>query len=113
VRRAGTGLLLALAAGGCGKRGDPQPPYPRTPQAAAELHVAQRGNELEVSYVAPTLTTSGFALPMLEVEVLRAQGTGPLDKLAQRRWRDVQPGERVVERSPLPPPGGQSMRIDP
>jgi hypothetical protein len=98
-------LTIALAAHACGKRGEPQPPYPRTPQGATELRVAQRGEELEVSYVAPATTTSGFPLPVLEVELVRADVAGPLDKVARRRWRRVAPGERLVEKTPLPVPG--------
>lgn len=105
MRRAALALALGLAAQACGKRGDPQAPYPRTPQAVTDLRVTQRGGELEVSYVAPRVTTSGFPLPVLEVEVLRAEGAGPLDKLAKRQWRRVAPGERIVETFPLPAPG--------
>lgn len=105
MSRAALALTIALATHACGKRGDPQPPYPRTPQAATELRVAQRGDELEVSYVAPAVTTSGFPLTGLEVELLRADVTGPLDKVARRRWRRVAPGERLVETIPLPAPG--------
>ena len=95
------GALLAA----CGKRGDPQPPLPRTPQAVAELRVAQRGDRLEVSYVAPRLTTGGVALPMVEVELLHAERAGALEQVAQRVTRRAAPGERVVETVPLPAPG--------
>ncbi|HVR70789.1 MAG TPA: fibronectin type III domain-containing protein [Vicinamibacteria bacterium] len=107
MKRAALALALALAAQACGKRGSPLPPHPRTPQPAGELRLAQRGAVLEVSALAPTLTTSGFLLPEpeLELEILRAEVGGPLDKVAHRRWRPVSPGERAAETSPLPAPG--------
>jgi hypothetical protein len=96
------GGLLALPA--CGKRGDPLPPLPIAPQPVRELRVSQRGPELEISYAVPRLTTGGVRLPVLEVELSRAEGEGDFAKLARRDVRRVAPGEVLTERVPLPAP---------
>jgi hypothetical protein len=95
---------------GCGKRGDPLPPLPTTPQPVRELRLAQRGGDLEVTYVAPRLTTGGVRLPVLEVELLRMDGDGDFDKLARPEVRRVAPGETLTERLPLPA-AGTTVRI--
>lgn len=98
-------MTLAVGVLACGKRGDPLPPLPKTPQAVSALRVAQRGAELEVSFLAPRLTTGGARLPVLDVEVLRADGEGDFEKVATRVRHKTAPGERLVLREPLPPPG--------
>ena len=45
-------LPFALTLVACGKRGDPLPPLPVTPQAVTNLKLAQRGDRLEIAYVA-------------------------------------------------------------
>jgi hypothetical protein len=65
---AGCALLAA-----CGKRGDPRPPLRRTPLPVTEFKLAQRGQELEISYVAPRTSTDGARLPLLEVQLLRVE----------------------------------------
>src|SRR5207342_3440965 len=75
--------LVALSLSACGKRGDPLAPLPRTPQPVSGLAVAQRGQNLEVTYVAPRATTGGVALEGLEVEVLRAETEGDFAKVAR------------------------------
>jgi hypothetical protein len=42
---------------------------------------------------------------LLAVEVLRADAEGELEKVGQRRTRQVAPGETLVETETLPPPG--------
>jgi hypothetical protein len=104
-RSAAIPLLAAAVALSCGKRGDPLPPIRRTPQAVADLRLAQRGDRLEVSFTAPRNSTSGARLPVLEAEVLRAEGDGDFQKIARPTRRKVAPGERIVEEGPLPPKG--------
>ena len=101
---------LLLAAPACGKRGEPLPPLPRTPQPVTELRLAQRGAMLELSYVAPRLTAGGARLGVLEVELMRADAPGDFPKVARRTRRRVAPGETLVETEPLPPPGSV-MRV--
>lgn len=98
-------MTLAVGVLACGKRGDPLPPLPKTPQAVSALRVAQRGAELEVSFLAPRLTTGGARLPVLDVEVLRADGEGDFERVATRVRHKTAPGERLVLHEPLPPPG--------
>jgi len=97
--------LVLLALGGCGKRGDPQPPLPRTPQAVAAFTVVQRAGQLEVSMVAPRLTTGGERLGVLELELLRIDGVGDLEKAGQKQRFRAAPGERISETFLLPPVG--------
>lgn len=106
VRAAGalaTVPLLALVA--CGKQGDPLPPLRKTPAPVQALRIAQRGDQLEVAYQAPGASIDGVRLPALQMEVLVAQGDGDFEKLATRRTRKAEPGERVADLVPAPPPG--------
>jgi hypothetical protein len=96
------GLALLAA---CGKRGDPLPPFPKTPQPVAGLALAQRGDGLIVTYEVPRLTTAGQRLPVLDVELQRADAEGDFGKIAQKSRTRVAPGEAVETRLPLPPPG--------
>jgi hypothetical protein len=101
----------------CGKRGDPLPPLPVTPQAVTNLKLAQRGDKLEVSYVAPRSTTGGVRLGVLEVEILRADTSAELLKAgdtmrlpeflkaARRERHRAAPGETLADTTPLPAPG--------
>jgi hypothetical protein len=100
------GLLFALGLlPACGKRGDPLPPLSRTPQPVTGLKLAQRGDRLEIVYVAPRATTGGIRLGILEVEVLRAEAAGELPRVGRRTQRRVAPGETLAETSPLPAVG--------
>jgi len=103
--RAACALAVFAFLPACGKRGDPQAPLPRTPRGVTGLSLAQRGRQLEVAYVAPRATTGGVALPVLEVEVLRAETEGDFAKVAREQSRRAAPGEAVRETGPLPPPG--------
>ncbi len=103
------GLLLALVALlpllACGKRGDPRPPLRKTPQPLASFRIAQRADRLEISGIAPRLSTEGVTLKPLTVEILRADGEGDFLKLAKKRTIEVQPGEAFTEPDPLPAAG--------
>ena len=80
MKRAAALLLATLAC--CGKRGDPLPPQRIVPQPVAELRVSQRGDRLEISYVAPRLANDGSRLGVLEVELSRTTR-----EASSRRWR--------------------------
>lgn len=56
-------VLLVLIA--CGKRGDPRPPVPVTPQATTDLVVAQRAAKVLLTWSYPSLTTAGASLPAI------------------------------------------------
>lgn len=98
-------VLLALAPLGCGKRGDPLPPLRRAPQPVSGLSVAQRGDQVELRFTAPRAWSDGARLPVVEIELLRADRDGALEQVAQRSVRRAAPGEALVESEPLPPPG--------
>src|SRR5512134_1397549 len=103
-------LALLACAAACGKRGEPLPPLPRTPQAITGFTVAQRGDKLEARGVAPRTTTSGAPLSVFEIELLRAEKEGDLDKVGLSQRLRVAPGERFQESWPLPP-AGTSVRV--
>ena len=105
-------LLLAVASPllGCGKRGDPRPPLPRTPQPVGELAVAQRGDKLEMSLTTPRTSTGGERLAVLEVEFLYAPSGGDFAKVAEKIVQRAAPGERLTESLPLPT-AGTTMRF--
>lgn len=100
-------LLGALALVSCGKRGDPLPPLRRTPQPVSGLRVSQHGDRLEITFVAPRGYADQTRLPVLEVELFRADSEGDFDKVAKKDVRRVAPGERVVEDEPLPAIGSK------
>jgi hypothetical protein len=98
-----TALLLPLPA--CGKKGDPQPPLRRLPQSPAGLALAQRGERVVVSVRAPQAWSDGTRLPVVELELLRAEGAGEFAKLARPRRVRAAPGEVLSESEAAPPPG--------
>ena len=104
MRRAGGALLLA-ALSGCGKRGDPLPPQRIVPQPVTEFRLSQRGDSLEMSFVAPRTATDASRLGVFEVELSKTSQPGDFDKLATRTAQRVAPGEAIVIREPLPAPG--------
>lgn len=108
TRRVGLRLafgLICLTGVACGKRGDPLPPLRRAPQPVTQLSVAQRGQALELRFTAPRAFTDGTRLPVLEVEILRADREGDLQKVARSTVKTVAPGEAMVETEALPAPG--------
>lgn len=96
---------------GCGKQGAPLPPLRTTPEAPAELRLAQRGAGLEASARAPRVSVDGLRLPVLDLEfswtVRPGQGVGP----AQRRVVRAAPGEAVVTVIELPPTPGSTVEV--
>lgn len=62
---AGLTLAVALLATGCGKRGDPLPPFRPIPKAVADLTAAQRDGEVVLRFGFPATTTAGRTLPTL------------------------------------------------
>jgi hypothetical protein len=68
-------VLLAgavLAAGGCGKKGDPEPPLPKGPNAVTNLSVEQEGDDAVLTFAFPDRLQTGAPLTDLsEIEVYR------------------------------------------
>ena len=103
-------LAVLACAAACGKRGEPLPPLPRTPQAVSGFTVAQRGDRLEARGTAPRTTTSGAPLSVFEVELIRAEKEGDLEKVGQSERLRVAPGETFRQSWPLPA-AGTTVRI--
>jgi hypothetical protein len=102
------GILVALAltlAPACGHKGPPLPPRRRTPPALSDFRLAQRGAALEISCTAPRASVEGVAFDRVGVELLWGEGWVDLEEKGHRRVVRADPGGRVVETLPLPPPG--------
>jgi len=74
------------------------------------VKVAQRGDQLEIAFQAPSVSVDGLRLPQLDLEVFVAQGEGDFEKLAVRHKRKAEPGESVVDRVPIPA-AGTTVRV--
>jgi len=76
-------LIAAVAlsltpAGGCGKKGDPQPPLPRGPRAVSDLSVDQEAGEAVLNFSYPDRLLTGQPLTDLEaIEIYRAVNPPP------------------------------------
>ena len=67
--------LLALA---CGKKGDPQPPLPRGPNAVKDLAVEQEGDDAVLTFSFPDRLQTGTPLTDLaSIEVYRSSTRRP------------------------------------
>ncbi|HET9793462.1 MAG TPA: hypothetical protein VFS34_03285 [Thermoanaerobaculia bacterium] len=99
-RRAAGALLLAVAAAGCGKKGDPLPPLPTRPARTRDLAVEQQGEAAELSFTFPSLRVDGAPLrDLVEIDVYRMESPSPAltsETLATggRSDRAPIPGER-------------------
>ena len=80
-RRILSSALLALAvllAAGCGKKGDPQPPFPRSAKAVADLAVEQEALEAVLTFSYPDRLLNGEPLTDLAaIEVYRVVNPAP------------------------------------
>jgi hypothetical protein len=71
-------LLLAAVCAGCGKKGDPQPPLPRGPNAISDLSVEQEGDDAVLTFTFPDRLLTGAPLTDLEaIEVFRVVHPSP------------------------------------
>jgi hypothetical protein len=74
--------VLSLA---CGKKGDPQPPLPRGPNAVKDLAVEQEGEDAVLTFTFPDRLLTGAPLTDLDaIEVYRVDRPSP-DLTAPRR----------------------------
>jgi predicted small lipoprotein YifL len=104
--RPATLLALALTlAPACGHKGPPLPPRRRTPPTLSEFRLAQRGEALEISCTAPTASVEGVLFDRVDIELFWGEGWVDVEKKGQQRSLRAEPGARVVETVPLPPPG--------
>jgi len=76
-RAAALALFLVLVSR-CGKKGDPQPPFPRGPNAVSDLAAGQEGAAAVLTFNFPDRLVSGDPLTDLEaIEIHRAVGPSP------------------------------------
>ncbi len=93
-------LLLAVAASGCGKKGDPLPPLRNIPLTTGDLSVSQQGRQILFDMAYPSTTVSGMTLGGIDaVELLE------LVKPLPPGWQPaaVPTPEDEVEEAPSPP----------
>jgi hypothetical protein len=73
-RKWGASLILCLFLSGCGKVGDPQPPFIRIPEAVKDLAVTQSGYNLILTWTNPTHYVDGSAATNLARVQIRNNG---------------------------------------
>jgi hypothetical protein len=62
-------VSVVLLFAGCGYVGDPLPPALNVPERVADLGAVQRGDQIEVSFTVPAVTTDGIGLRLSGVEL--------------------------------------------
>ena len=70
--------LVVIAALGCGKKGDPQPPLARAPNAVSNLAVEQEGDDVVLTFGFPDRLLTGAPLTDLSaIEIYRVMRPSP------------------------------------
>ena len=108
-------LLFMLAAGGCGKKGPPQPPLARVPAAPADLVATRRGAAVAIRFAAPSGNTDGSTpadLSRVDVYAMTGLPTLTPDDILRR---GIRVGSIVINppRDPDAPEGALATRADP
>jgi len=78
MRRLAGWLVIGLLTLSCGKKGDPEPPLPRGPNAIKNLTVEQEGDDAVLTFAFPDRLQNGAPLTdLFEIEVLRVVNPSP------------------------------------
>ena len=103
---------LILGAGGCGKKGDPEPPLPRGPNAIKNLAVEQEGDDAVLTFAFPDRLQNGAPLTdLFEIDVLRVVNPPPgLGTPRPAGPGASRPVSGVTGAAPLNLPGGAERR---
>jgi len=91
-------LACVVVWAGCGAPGDPLPPIVNIPARAADLRAIQRGNEVIVTWTAPSDTVEGLPLRDLgRAVVIEADAEADLEQAAREREavEGLEPGQRA------------------
>ena len=104
-------VALLLVAAGCGKKGDPEPPFRPIPKAVSDLEGWQRDGEILLRFSYPQTTTAGRALPGLtQIEVWEV--VRPLSPPATPAAPATTPAEGAkAESAPTPGTGGAEPSV--
>ena len=100
VRPAALGLLVALAAAGCGKKGPPLAPFVRIPAGVEKIAASRLGNDVYVTLTVPTTNLD----PSLPIDIARIDVYGYTGRVAPTpaRWPEL--GTVVASIPVVPPP---------
>jgi hypothetical protein len=100
VRLAAVGLIAALAASGCGKKGPPLAPFVRIPAGVEKITAARLGHEVYVTLTVPT-TNIDTSVP---IDIARLDVYGYTGRVAPTpaRWPEL--GTVVASIPVVPPP---------
>jgi hypothetical protein len=99
ARLAAAGLLAAIAAAGCGKKGAPLAPFVRIPAGVEKISASRLGNDVYVTVAVPT-TNIDTSLP---IDIVRLDVYGYTGRVAPTaaRWPEL---GTVVASIPVVPP---------
>jgi len=105
-RLAAVGLLAALAASGCGKKGPPLAPFVRIPAGVEKITAARLGSEVYVTLTVPT-TNIDASMP---IDIARLDVYGYTGRVAPTSARWAELGTVVASIPVVPPPVGADNR---
>jgi hypothetical protein len=96
----------------CGKKGDPEPPLPRGPNAIKNLTVEQEGDDAVLTFAFPDRLQNGAPLTdLLEIEVLRVVNPAPgLGTPRPAGPGTSRPVSGLTGSAPVNLPGGRERR---
>jgi hypothetical protein len=103
-------VALAVLIVACGKKGPPLPPLRPDPMPVTDVKAGQQGDHLVISYQTSRTTIDNQRLEVHDVEVLVADRSGDMAKVAQVTRVRVAPGETRTEQLPLPA-AGATVRV--
>ncbi|HYX20842.1 MAG TPA: hypothetical protein VFA98_08360 [Thermoanaerobaculia bacterium] len=112
MKRLGVFLASCLLALACGKKGDPEPPLPRGPNAIKNLTVEQEGDDAVLTFAFPDRLQNGAPLTdLFEIDVLRVVSPAPgLGTPRPAGPGTSRPVSGITGSAPINLPGGTQRR---
>lgn len=101
------GALLVLLSLACGKKGDPEPPFPRGPRAMTDLAVEQEAADAVLTFTYPDRLLSGQPLTDLaSIEIYRVVNPSPSLTTTPKPGTAPRPNPSGAARTDLAPAAG-------